>query len=988
MGGGAASHRQVMGFPWELCYPGRAVGDSQKFRLGPFTLDSGSGELYGAGGVRRITPKATQVLLALGAPGAGVVSKEKLFETVWPRRVVSDAALASCIQELRDAFDDDARKPRILETAHRRGYRLLIPLEPLASETAVERRVTQLLVGRDSEIALLRAELRRASGGERRVVFVSGEPGIGKTTLLDVFLASGAGEFVHTTGRCVDHFGPREPYLPLLDALGSLCRGSHGERMLPLIRRHAPGWLAQLPALVDETEHAALARRAVGTTGPRMLRELADALEAAAREVPLVLRLEDLHWSDAATLDWLAFVARRATPARLLILATLRQPESLAREHPLASVYAELAPRAQSRELRLGALGADAVADYLVRRLGGRSPDDVRDVAQVIHAHTEGNPLFVVHLVDSLIEHGDLDAGGSARIEIPAETIAHTVPAQLRPLIELQLERLNVGELDLLLAAAAAGAEFSAEIVGRVRDLGVEQAESVCAGLARRGAFIGALAAVPGAADGSSHYRFLHALYRTVLYERLPSATRAALHARIGNSLAAVLGKAAAERSTELAHHFDRGGIADQAARYYHAAGERASRRGAPLAAVEHFRRALALVPQLTSPDERLRLELESCIALGGQLLASAGWGAPEAERMYARAQELCSAGVDSQESFAALWGLWMYRWGRADLPEARRLCEQLECVAADSPNRALRLQAHHAMWATSLSRGELAACSEHAAAGAALYDVAQHSRLAARFGNHDAGSCALHFRALAQALRGETGNAKRGCARAIALTEEIGHPFSHVIALYFAAAIHQTLRDVAGAEEFAARAVKVGAEHGFALLASWATVPLGWCAAVRGAGDEACLHIREAIERARATGTEQFQTYLHAVLADACLVAGAPDAARVAAQRGLEIGDVTQERFFEAELCRIVAVLAADPDTRRESLWQAMNLAQRQGAILLQLRIGVSLLETPMDAAGMLRGRQTTQEVLDRLPDDADGVDVRAARAAIDRVC
>jgi len=928
-----------------LCYPATAVPSSHTFRLGPYTLDTGSGELLGAAAARRITPKAMQVLLTLGAPGAGVVSKEQLFRTVWPRRVVSDAALASCIQELRDALDDDARQPRFLETAHRRGYRLLVPLEQLASARTTPTRAAPLLVGRETELALLRAELRRALAGDRRVVFVSGEPGIGKTTLLDAFLAGDDGEFVHATGRCVEHFGPREPYLPLLDAIGPLSRGSYGERMLQLLRRHAPGWLAQLPALVDEAEHATLARRAVGITGPRMLRELADALEAAAREFPLVLRLEDLHWSDSATLDWLAFIARRTEPARLLVLATLRQPESLPRDHPLAVVHGELAPREQCRDLRLGALGPDAVGEYLVHRIGARTRDDVRNLASAIHAHTEGNPLFVLHVVDSLIERGDIDPRATAEVPVPAEAIRRTIPTQLRSLIDVHLERLSGSELDLLVAASAVGAEFSAEIVGRVCELGTESAEAVCAGLARRGAFI---TQAPSAAfDIASHYRFRHALYRAVLYERLPLATRAALHTRIGESFEALLGESAHERATELAAHFDRGGQPGKAARYHLAAGQRAARRSAARTAVEHFRRALALLPQLANANERARLELDLCIALGGQLLASSGWGAPEAERMYARAQKLCSVGVESHQSFTALWGLWMYRWGRAELRDAWHLGEQLERVAAQSADRALRLQAHHASWATSLSRGELAACSEHASAGCALYDTAEHGTLAARFGNHDPGSCALHFHAMAQALRGQTAHARRDCVRAIALTEEIGHPFSNVIALFFAAAIHQMLRDAATAEEFAARAVKVGSEHGFALLQAWAAVPLGWSAVERGDGEAGCERIREAIDRARATGTEQFQTYLHAVLADACMTAGKPEQARRAAACGLEIVNATDERFFEAELLRIAGLLAADEDSRVASLSRAMQVAQQQGAMLLQSRIAASMRET-----------------------------------------
>ena len=220
------------------------------FSLGPFRVNVETGELRHAGQITKLTPKTTQVLLTLARHTGELVSKQELFRTVWKGRVVSDAALTSCIQELRDALRDEARQPRYIETLHRRGYRLLVPLVnveavgplPEAASSVAPSRI----VGRLAELAALENRLSQAIVGRLQMVFVMGEPGIGKTALLDAFADrhTAGGDLAYTMGRCAEHYGPSEAYLPLFDAITRLCRGPHAERFLHLLRSHAPSWLA------------------------------------------------------------------------------------------------------------------------------------------------------------------------------------------------------------------------------------------------------------------------------------------------------------------------------------------------------------------------------------------------------------------------------------------------------------------------------------------------------------------------------------------------------------------------------------------------------------------------------------------------------------------------------------------------------------------------------------------------------------------------
>jgi len=278
-------------------------------------------------------------------------------------------------------------------------------------------------VGRELELAQLHTYFAKALHGERQIIFVAGEPGIGKTTLVEAFLQQVIAEddFWLGRGQCIEHYGAGEAYLPLLDALGRLGRESEGQRLIELLNQQAPTWLVQMPALLTAPELEMLQRKTQGATRERMLRELAEAVERLTAERPLVLWLEDLHWCDVSTLDWLAFVARRREPARLLVIGTYRPVDVLVQGHPLRAVKQELQTRGYCRELLLDFLSEEEVAEYLTWRFTapspanagegrgeGRSPAALQRLARIIHRRTDGNPLFMVNMVDYLVVRGVL----------------------------------------------------------------------------------------------------------------------------------------------------------------------------------------------------------------------------------------------------------------------------------------------------------------------------------------------------------------------------------------------------------------------------------------------------------------------------------------------------------------------------------------------------------------------------------------------------
>ena len=463
----------------------------------PFRLDLVNQRLCRDEQVIALRPKAFALLQCLLERPGQLVTKEQLLDHVWPETSVSDAVLKGCIRELREALADEPAAPRFIETAHRRGYRFIGKISE-DSELETSRRgpslpapslslPLQTLVGRELELAQLRAWLERSVAGERQVVFVTGEPGIGKTTLVEAFLhqaASKPGVSI-ARGQCLDHYGAGEAYLPVLEAVGRLCREPGGERFVTLLAERAPTWLAQMPDLASPSEREALQRHLLGATPQRMLREMAEAFEALASQTALVLVLEDLHWSDYSTLDLVSYLARRREPARLLLVSTYRPVEVILSEHPLKAVKQELALHRKCGELTLEFLTEDAVSEYLAARFPVSQLPAM--LAHLIHQRTDGNPLFMVNVVDYLLARKLLvETDGRWELKVKLEELEVGVPESIHQMIEKQVDRLSLEQQQMLEAASVAGVEFSAAAVAAALEEDMDVVEDRCEGLARR----------------------------------------------------------------------------------------------------------------------------------------------------------------------------------------------------------------------------------------------------------------------------------------------------------------------------------------------------------------------------------------------------------------------------------------------------------------------------------------------------------------------
>ncbi|WP_145998759.1 AAA family ATPase [Methyloterricola oryzae] len=565
----------------------------------PFRLDLLNERLWCGEQPISLRPKALAVLRYLAEHPQRLVTQEELLQAVWHQPYVSDGLLRGYIGELRGVLGDDAKAPRFIETAARRGYRFIAAVAPF-KRSAPEWMPTEEmqkgdggLVGREVPLQALYRHWARAAQGERQLVFVTGEPGLGKTALVNAFAESlPAGAAMIARGQCVEQLGETEAYRPLLEAVGLLCR--ENEQAVAHLRRYAPTWLIQMPWLLTEAARADLQRMTLGATRERMLREGVEFLETWSVENPLLLILEDLHWSDAASIELLALLARRDQAAPLLVLGTYRPIELVLHDHPLKALRHELRVHRLCAEIALELLCEADIGAYLQRRLPGQTWPE--RLPQALYQRTDGQPLFLVNVVEEGLNQGWL-------LNSPGQ-LDGLVPESLRQFLEQRLERLAPAERQVLEAGCVFGATFNAETVAAVCQEELLSIEECCTALARLGRFLRP-ADAPHSPErrAAGRYAFSHALYRDVLYHRIPLARRRHLHQRAGEALETSLDHRRALLAAELALHFEASRDCAKALSYLRLAADNAARRYANPEAIACLTRALELIEQLPESD-------------------------------------------------------------------------------------------------------------------------------------------------------------------------------------------------------------------------------------------------------------------------------------------------------------------------------------------------------------------------------------------------
>lgn len=974
-----------------------------------FSIDRRGGRLTRAGEPLPLRPKTWSVLLYLAERPGVLVGAQELLDAVWPDVAVTPDTLRKSIGELRVALEDNSKTPRCIETVHRRGFRFIAATRALGSlPSAVEDsdasrqpRPADLFVGRTAELERLRLCLAKAQAGQRQLVFVTGPAGVGKTalveTFLDAILASSTAVRVGR-GACIDQHGAREPYMPVLEALERFAREDETDQTVDLLRRVGPAWLAQMPWLVDELGPS-VPQPLPGARAERMLREIAAFTEAAAEKATTVLVLEDLHWSDASTVDLLSYLAQRREPARLLVVGTYRPADIAVYDHALADTVRRLKMQRQCLDLAVHELSGDDVQSYLEARFpGSRFPPAL---TAVLHRHTDGNPLFMAAVIDHMLARGlILDTSPGWALTVALDQVDLGIPEDVRQMVVTQLETLMPADREVLEAASVGGIEFAVQATAMALRADIDAVESRCETLARAHRFLQAAGSTEWP-DGSvaRRYAFIHELYRQAVYREIPDGRRRKLHQSIGEALEAAHAEHATEIASMLAMHFARSRDHARAAHYLAAAATRACRRYALREAIDNLDAAITHAERLPDEDDRRRLELALRLKLLPLVSDFHGFASERLLQTCTRAHELCSQAGTPEQQFVVTYALAHVHSVRGDKVLAPQTAGRLTELAGRMAGDNSRLIADSMVMRNAIHDGAFIEACRVADEQLPL-PADKPVRVPGSFGADPLVAVRCHY-AFARWMLGYADDARRTARAALARADEYGLPFTSAATLWFNGIIELFCRNPAQAAHFADRCLALCDEHGFAFWHAMACAVKGWTRVQDGQLRQGIEELEAAHAALNATGAQVFRTHILAFLAEAHLRSRSYATGLASIDEALDLAETTLDRSFWPELWRLKGelLLAADCPAYSEKarskhgarqleaeqcLTRAVEMARASQAQALELRALTSLTRAPLAPRQSADIARRLQQLCDRLGSGGDSPDLEAARAVL----
>ncbi|MDQ4134534.1 MAG: AAA family ATPase [Actinomycetota bacterium] len=797
---------------------------------------------------------------------------------------------------------------------------------PMPSAAEPER----ILVGREGELARLEGVLAAAAGGRGGAMLVAGEPGIGKTRLVEeaVTRAEAAG-MVAAWGAGLEG-GGTPAYWPWVGVVRSLLDRADPDETIAALGAGT----VELAQIVPEVKELTGPLDAPPAMDPEMARlrlfeAVAALLDAVGRRRPLAIVLDDLQWADVASLQLVSFLAPRLSQSPLAMVGTYR-PAEVSPAHPLTDTLAVLARHQVVTRLELGGLAPADVKALVESTTGERTSAEV--VVTVV-ARTEGNPFFVAELARLLVAEGRLDA----------EAVATALPAGVRDVLRRRLGRLPEQTTAVLSLAALMGRDFDLDVLESAAELDPERTLELVEAALMSGLVVEHPEAV-------GRFRFSHDLVRETVAGELSALRRARLHARLARALDALHG-GDPEHALALAHHFYAAAPVlgpETAIAPALAAAEVAAARLAHEQAEEQLRRALEVIGRLPAGADRDRRELDVLLRLALLVMGTKGYGAPETGEAFTKAREICGRLGESGRMVPVLYGLAAYHLNTARHDAARELADQLLAVAEASGRPIDLVVAHQAVGVTAQFQGDVMVTRHHFERALALPEGLHDPAILAWFPFHPVVGC-WTFLSQALWLLGEEEQAKVLTRRAVDFAAEVDHDLSMAHALDFVAWIHAMDGDVPSARAAAQRAMDFAIEKGFPLYIALNRALLGWAHAQDGETESGISEIEGGLAAMEATGAWMLHTVFLAYLAEAYWKAERPGDALAAVERALALVEPTGERFWEAELHRrrgelLVELFPERAEEAESELHEALAVAREQGAKSLEERAAASL--------------------------------------------
>jgi class 3 adenylate cyclase/predicted ATPase len=838
-----------------------------------------------------------------------------------------------------------------------------------------------VLVGREEESGLLRRRWEQSKAGLGQVVFVSGEAGIGKSALVEGLRAQVRAEGLPRMAFRCSPYHTNSALYPVI---------THIERLLQLAPDDPPATrLAKLeaglrpydlplaevvPLLAGLLSVPLPAERyaALTVTPQQQKQQTLDALvawlAAEAERQPVLAAWEDLHWADPTTLEVLGLVIEQAPTVPMLHVLTYRPEFS-----PPWPQRSHITP------LVLNRLERPQVEALVAQRAGGKTLP--AEVVQHIVAKTDGVPLYVEELTKMLLASSLLREEADRYVLTgPLRTVA--IPDTLQDALMARLDQLNTAK-EVAQLGAVLGREFPYELLQAIAP---QDDDALQEGLAQ---LVEAELLYQRGRPPRARYVFKHALIQDAAYASLLKSTRQQVHQRIAEILEARFPASVETQPELIAQHYTAAGCAEQAVVYWQRAGQRASDRSAHLEAINHVTTGIELLKTLPDTPARTQHTVTLYIALGAALQVTKGHAAPEVEYAYTQARALCQQGGETPELVPALFGLFRFYVVRPQFHTARELGDTLLRLAQRTDDPALAVLAHSALGAVWLCLGALPAARQHLEEGIARYTPDQHRTPVFRMGQ-DPGVASRSFAAMTLWLLGYPEQALAHVHEALMLAHALSHPYSLAFARCFAAFVLQYRRDVPAVHEQAETAVALATEQGFPLWAAYGTILHGWSLSMQGQGEEGIAQVRQGIAAWQATGAALWVPYYYTVLAEVCDHLGHPEDGLQALAEAHTLVEQQEERWWEAEVCRLRGVLLlrqpGTPQAEAEAwLQRGLDVARRQEAKSLELRAATSLARLWQQQGKQAEARALLAPIYSWFTEGFDTAALQEAKALLD---
>lgn len=887
-----------------------------------------------------------------------------------------------------------------------------------------------MFVDREQELASLHRHLAEALAGKGQICFVAGQAGSGKTALVHHFVEqafAANAEVALAAGSCNAQTGAGDPYLPFREALAMLTgqvpakgakAGGPAEnerrlrtvlvRSVQILVEVAPdlvgilvpggkligefgkaiaekvGWMDRLEMLAEKKALAAGAGETAAEQS-RILEQYTSFLQRLSQKIPLILFLDDLQWADGASINLLFHLGRRLESSRALIIGSYR-PNDLAagregQRHPLEPVLNELTRYYGDITLDLDAIPEEGQRRFVDSLLDSEPNALGEGFRTALFQHTGGHALYTVELLRAMQERKNIVKDARGRwIEGPTLDWS-TLPARVEGVIEERIDRLSAELREMLQVASVEGERFSAEVMARVQSMSEREVVRQLSGeLQRRHRLIQAEGLVQVGYVRLSLYRFGHNLFHHYIYSSLSDAEQLYLHRDVGQALEELAAGQTEEMAAQLAHHFEKAGLLDKAARYRLQAANRARRLSGYDEAAAHLVRGLELAAGLPPSPQQMQLETELQITLGMVFIALFGYASPRVDRAFSRARELVHLMGDPPQSTQLLLGQLVFYLMRGQVGHVAEEGARLLVMAEQAGDSAGILICHLLLGIAAMYGARYETARQHLEIVIALYNPGLHAELTHAYGQ-DPCVAAHSFLSRTLWLQGLPDQAREASKSSLALAEQVNHPYSRTMAAIHAASLHSYLREWPECYAEAGRAFDLARERGFGAWQANASMLRGLAQVHQGQVDAGLAELSQSLFLWEASGAG-LVSYGRTGLAEAYLVAGRQAEGLRAIEEALY---PNEEAWYLPEQYRLQAeLLLLAPgfeDEAGELLHKALDLAGAQKSRALELRAALSLARLCARQDRQAEGLAVLESCYAGYQEGHDTIELRQAR-------